>query len=36
MSEFSDNLPHGEENRSACRSYTKVSSDHQRSGLESC
>ena len=26
----------GEENRSACRSYTKVSSDHQRSGLESC
>ena len=23
----------GEENRSACRSYTKVSADHQRSGL---
>ena len=25
--------PQGEENRSACRSYIKVSADHQRSGL---
>ena len=26
--------PQEEENRSACRSYIKVSADHQRSGLE--